>query len=164
MPWEALRYLTGEISYGGRVTDEWDRRCLKSILNKYFTPSILEDAYKFSESGSYFALPEAPLALYRQYIEKLPYSEKPEVFGLHENADITYQAQETDRFLSTILSIQPRLVLSAGPTGPAQVNKLIQRKGMTIRTVMKGSHLFVDETFVSSDSRHILLSRLTGMA
>lgn len=121
VPWEALRYLTGEISYGGRVTDEWDRRCLKSILSKYFTPNILEDTYKFSESGTYFALPEAPLSIYRQYVEKLPYTEKPEVFGLHENADITYQAQETDRFLSTILSIQPRLVLSAGPTGPSQV-------------------------------------------
>lgn len=39
------------------------------------------------------------------------------MFGLHENANITYQAQETDRFTSTILSIQPRLIESSSGKG-----------------------------------------------
>ena len=32
IPWEDLRYLFGEIMYGGHITDDWDRRLCKVIL------------------------------------------------------------------------------------------------------------------------------------
>lgn len=41
IPWDALVYTTGEITYGGRVTDGWDQRCLKTILKGYFSPVTL---------------------------------------------------------------------------------------------------------------------------
>jgi len=45
VPWDALIYVTGQINYGGRVTDDWDRHCLLSILKKYYTPEISSDDY-----------------------------------------------------------------------------------------------------------------------
>lgn len=51
IPWDALIYITGEITYGGRVTDFWDQRCLRSVLKGFFHPSTLEDSYKYSQSG-----------------------------------------------------------------------------------------------------------------
>lgn len=32
IPWNSLKYLIGEAMYGGRVTDDWDRRVLMTYL------------------------------------------------------------------------------------------------------------------------------------
>jgi dynein heavy chain len=54
--YEALKYLTGECNYGGRVTDDWDRRTLNTILAKFYCTDLLEkDTYYFSPSGMFKA-------------------------------------------------------------------------------------------------------------
>jgi dynein heavy chain len=35
IPWDALLFVTGHINYGGRVTDDNDRKCLLTILEKF---------------------------------------------------------------------------------------------------------------------------------
>ena len=42
IPWDDLRYIFGEIMYGGHVTDAWDRRTLKTYLEVYQNPHLLE--------------------------------------------------------------------------------------------------------------------------
>lgn len=52
--------MTGQINYGGRVTDDWDRRCLMSVLGIYVNDGILKSGYRFSGSGIYFSPPPGP--------------------------------------------------------------------------------------------------------
>ncbi|XP_061490002.1 dynein axonemal heavy chain 6 isoform X2 [Rhineura floridana] len=108
VPWDALIYITGEITYGGRVTDAWDQRCLRTVLRRFFSPETLEEEYKYSESGIYFAPVADSLQDFKDYIENLPLIDDPEIFGMHENANLAFQRKETNTLITTILDVQPR--------------------------------------------------------
>jgi len=108
LPWDALNFVTGHINYGGRVTDDWDRRCLMSVLSIYMTPDILDDTYTFSRSGIYKAPPIGPKQQVLDYFSGLPMSDNPEVFGMHDNANVTFTTNESLALMSTLLSLQPR--------------------------------------------------------
>ncbi|KAI8785418.1 Dynein heavy chain 6, axonemal, partial [Biomphalaria glabrata] len=54
------------------------------------------------------------LATVKAYIESLPLLDEPEIFGLHENANIAFQLNETNALLATILDVQPRIVAADG--------------------------------------------------
>lgn len=52
--WDAIWYMIGQINYGGRVTDDWDRICLMSTLKKCLSPELIaEGAEKFYYSDLY---------------------------------------------------------------------------------------------------------------
>eukprot|EP00854_Cymbomonas_tetramitiformis_P012166 gene12165-14372_t len=76
--------------------------------------AVMEDSYTFSASGLYRAPGDSALAGYLEYIRQLPGEETPEVFGMHANANITFQLQETQKIIETVLSIQPRLAAAEG--------------------------------------------------
>jgi dynein heavy chain len=107
-PWDAMRYVTAVINYGGRVTDKQDKYCIECILSKFIHEDIIKDEYKFSESGTYFAPTAGSHEDMLAYFKILPDSDDPEIFGMHSNANITYNRNVSTDVMTNILELQPR--------------------------------------------------------
>ena len=124
VPFDTLCYLTSECNYGGRVTDDKDRRYINNAVSDYYTASILDDAYKFSPLDEYYS-PSSELdhTGIQNFIRELPMLERPEVFGLHENAGITCANQATTSLLDTALSLQTKTVGGAGKSWAEQLDE-----------------------------------------
>ena len=63
-----MQYMTGYINYGGRVTDDKDKRLITKILVKYICPDALRDGYSYSDSGAYRSIEAGSHADYISYI------------------------------------------------------------------------------------------------
>ncbi|XP_062847578.1 dynein axonemal heavy chain 3 [Trichomycterus rosablanca] len=121
IPLEALTYLTGECNYGGRVTDDKDRRLLLSLLSTFYSWDLIHHhSYSLCEGNIYYVPPHGPYQSYLDYIRNLPITAEPGVFGLHSNADITKDNQETNQLLNGVLLTLPRQT-GGGAKSPQEV-------------------------------------------
>ncbi|ORZ33974.1 dynein heavy chain and region D6 of dynein motor-domain-containing protein [Catenaria anguillulae PL171] len=117
IPWDALRYLIAEANYGGRITDDWDRRVLKTYIGSYFCTDAIEvPQFKLSTLPQYHVPEPTNIQAYRDYIASWPGYDRPEAFGQHPNADIASQIRESNNLLSTLVSLQPQVQTGAGGT------------------------------------------------
>nr|XP_039256499.1 dynein heavy chain 5, axonemal-like [Styela clava] len=104
--WNTVRYMLGEIQFGGRVTDDLDKELLNTYCKVWFGEHIFSDKFMFYKG---YVVPKVKtIGEYHTYIDNLPLVDTPEVMGLHPNADITYQTNFATTALSTIVSIQPK--------------------------------------------------------
>jgi dynein heavy chain, axonemal len=110
LPWDTLRYLIGEAMYGGRVTDNLDRRVLNCYLEEYLGEFIFDTNQKFlfatTSSAEYTIPEEETFDLTLDFIDNIPLFTPPGVFGLHSNAEITYYSNSAKRLWGDIMSMQ----------------------------------------------------------
>uniref|UniRef100_A0A5K3EMK9 Dynein_AAA_lid domain-containing protein n=1 Tax=Mesocestoides corti TaxID=53468 RepID=A0A5K3EMK9_MESCO len=133
--WDALKYITAEITYGGRVTDAWDKRCLTVILSRFFCEDMLKPDYRFSESGLFYAPDYDTLAEFQEYVETFPILDPTEIFAMHENANLLFQQKETVKLLSTILEMQPKS--SKGKQGKTPDEVVLELAGNILGSLPK---------------------------
>ena len=55
VPYKVSNILVAEINYGGRVTDDKDVRLIINILKIFLNEKVMDDDYKYSESGIYYS-------------------------------------------------------------------------------------------------------------
>lgn len=107
IPFPILQYVTAECIYGGHVADAWDRRCLNVLIKQFYSEIMFEER---TDSLLGIAV-QAPKSLdtyesYITHIQTLPYDATATTFGLHKNADIIRETNESNEFLLRALLLQ----------------------------------------------------------
>lgn len=65
VPLPALMYLAGECNYGGRVTDDWDRRTLNAILRRGYNEAVVsKPKYSFDEKKKFVRPPDGDVYIF----------------------------------------------------------------------------------------------------
>uniref|UniRef100_A0A8C4U9P4 Dynein axonemal heavy chain 17 n=1 Tax=Falco tinnunculus TaxID=100819 RepID=A0A8C4U9P4_FALTI len=104
--WDDLRYLFGEITYGGHITDDWDHRLCRTYLSEYICAEMLEGEVYLAPG--FLIPPSLDYKGYHEYInDNLP-PESPCLYGLHPNAEIGFLTVTSDRLFQTLLELQPK--------------------------------------------------------
>jgi len=108
--WITVNYMVCDVQYGGKITDDFDRRLFNTYGKSRLTEKCLAPDFKFvSFTDTYYIPPVSQdIEVYRKYIQQLPLVDDPEIFGLHGNADLAYRTAQTKTTLATILDIQPK--------------------------------------------------------
>lgn len=135
-PWDTLKYLIAQANYGGRVTDDWDRRLMLVYITQFFAEDVLQvDNAPLSESEYYFVPDDGDLSSYTEYIKQLPLDDPPAAFGQHANAQIASQIDDGRELLATILSLQTLDVADGARGNDDKVLTLLQALRETVPDV-----------------------------
>jgi len=105
IPWQDLRYLFGEIMYGGHITDFFDRR----TNNTYLTVIMNEKLLQRGELAPKLNCPDPIAWNYNMYLDMIDRSlpkESPTIYGLHPNAEIGFLTNKAETLFQTILTME----------------------------------------------------------
>jgi dynein heavy chain len=115
--WPTFQYMVSEVQYGGKITDDMDRRLFKAYAQAWLTPSTCSANFSFNPRNKIFRLPNdfvyRPLvadsiADYHNCLKTFPEIDSPEIFGLHPNADLTFRVKEVNELFGTLTETQPK--------------------------------------------------------
>ncbi len=118
IPWEDLRYIVGEIMYGGHIVDDWDRRLNSSYLEYLLVDKINEDLdmipYVTANSQVKLSLKTPannaayPFEKWADYIDICVTTESPALFGLHPNAELDFRVQQSETLFVNLIDLEPK--------------------------------------------------------
>eukprot|EP00605_Chrysophyceae_sp_TOSAG23-4_P000557 GSChrysophyteH1.ASY1.ANO1.630.1 assembled CDS len=105
IPFQDIRYIFGEIMYGGHITDFFDRRTNNTYLSCIFNDALLNRG----DLAPGLASPDSAaynFSTYMTLIEKQLPAESPPIYGLHPNAEVGFLTNKAEMMFETILRIE----------------------------------------------------------
>lgn len=112
IPWDDLRYIFGEIMYGGHIVDDWDRVFCNGFLRNLMNDALLDEVNMFpftDNSPIQFKCP--PATTYDRYVEyidqELP-PESPLAYGMHPNTEIDFRTKQCQDTFDALIELTPK--------------------------------------------------------
>jgi dynein heavy chain len=115
--------MVSEVQYGGKITDNIDRRLFITYGEAWLTPATLAPSFTFNPDNPVGKIPNdflfkipsgQEVEEYHQFIKSIPDVDSPEIFGLHPNADLTFRVKEAHLLLQTIQDTLPKTSSQTG--------------------------------------------------
>merc|ERR1712139_472373 len=129
--WPTLQYMVAEAQYGGKITDDLDRRMFNLYTKAWLNPKSCTEDFTFNPSNPLFPIPKGfvykvpisdQITELRAYCSSFPEIDSPEIFGLHPNADLTFRVKQAQSLLSQMSETQPKGgSSSAGQKSPSDI-------------------------------------------
>lgn len=114
VPYDAMRYLIAEANYGGRITDDWDRRLVNVYISEFISDEcVSSEKFMLSDLPDYFVGKEGDLKSYKDLVKNMPQADHPLAFGQHSNSDMAASIEDAATLIDTLVSLQPRVAASA---------------------------------------------------
>jgi dynein heavy chain len=113
VPWDDLKYIFGDIMYGGHIVDDWDRRFCSAYLDSLMQDSLLDEAemFPFIEGKNISFKSPAGLSSHEKFLEyietELP-PETPLAFAMHPNAEIDFRTTQCRNLFAQLTELQPK--------------------------------------------------------
>ena len=159
--WPTLRFMVVEAIYGGKITDDLDRRLFGLFGDRWVSPVVCGERFSFAPAeplvalpgGFGYVIPDSPeIDAYRGYIRQIPDVDSPELFGLHPNADLTFRVKEAGALLAIMATTQPK---TAGATGGLSREEVAGAQAASLESKLPADYI--------EDEYRLAINRLGGL-
>jgi len=136
--WPTVQYIIAEAQYGGKITDNMDRRLFNTYTAAWISNAVLQPNFAYNPKTPIaripndfrYTIPEVgDLEAYRKFISSFPEIDSPEIYGLHPNADLTFRVKEVNALLATMAETQPK---SSGGSGGKSLDDVVKEKAIEL--------------------------------
>lgn len=117
MSFKAMQYMTCDVQYGGRITDDLDRELFITYGALWITEDVFKPNYPFNSliTDFQYSIPDfTEHSKYLEYINTLPDRDAPLIFGLNNNADLTYRLKESAEMIAILVDTMPKETSGSG--------------------------------------------------
>ncbi|CAK9104463.1 Dynein axonemal heavy chain 17 (Axonemal beta dynein heavy chain 17) (Axonemal dynein heavy chain-like protein 1) (Ciliary dynein heavy chain 17) (Ciliary dynein heavy chain-like protein 1) (Dynein axonemal light chain 2) [Durusdinium trenchii] len=144
-PWEDLKYIFGEIIYGGHIVNDFDRLLAITLLDHLMRDELLDEMELFPFAEGTNASLKSPLPTtvdrYLEYIEENVRVDTPVAYGMHPNAEIDFRTTQSNQLFSLLDALRPQ---DGGGAQETAISPQLTAENMTNEILDRFSESFLD--------------------